>query len=152
MSHNGTIGQKITHLQGLPTLTHPLSPPMQQLGTPMTPCLTMGPQMLSELTPFNIEKTLYLGLGCNKRVVFNHDSCLDDTNSSCSHLQTQNSGAKPKLILSQKGSPTYIFQNQKFTTPENNKKINPGIHPRRYRRPYWYNIDSQNEEARKIPG
>ena len=38
----GTIGQKITHLQGLPTLTRPLSPHMQ-LGTLMT--LGHGPQI-----------------------------------------------------------------------------------------------------------
>ena len=52
---NGTIGQKLTHLQGLPTLTRSVSPHIQ-LGTLMILYQTMGPQMLSELMPFIIEK------------------------------------------------------------------------------------------------
>jgi len=42
MKLNGTIGQKITHLHGLPTFTRPPSPHMQ-LGYLMTLYETMGP-------------------------------------------------------------------------------------------------------------
>ena len=55
MKLNGTIRQKITRIQGLPTLTRSPSPHMQ-LGILMTLYQTMGPQMLSELMPFIIKK------------------------------------------------------------------------------------------------
>ena len=73
-----SMGLQITHLQGLPTLTRLPSPHMQ-LCTLMVLFRTMGPQILSELMPFIIEKIF--ASWTRVQIVFNHDSWLENTDS-----------------------------------------------------------------------